>query len=123
MPGIRKVIFDRDNPAYLAHRTLVGAVVRRWRRIRRLSQQGLASLAGCTRVFVAYVEMGVRGLSLEMAVLFANALNIQVSAFTPELRLRLANMKPKRRRSPKIPMRSAIVRQRAASERTRSRAA
>jgi transcriptional regulator with XRE-family HTH domain len=123
MPGIRKVVLDRDNPEYLAHRALVGAVVRRWRRIRRLSQPGLAKLVGCTHVFVRYVESARRSMTLEMAVLFANALNIQLSAFTPELRIKLANKKPVRKKAVKIPMRSEVVRQRAANDQTKSRAA
>lgn len=123
MPGIQKVPNERELPGYRPFYTIVGAVIRRWRRIRRLSRRGLAQLSGYTPTFIQYVEEGRRGMTLESAVAITTALGIALSSFTPELRVRLAMKKPVRRKKAKIPYRSAVVRDRAASVKQKSLAA
>lgn len=123
MPGVRTAPLKTKLDEYRQFLQLVGAVMKRWRRIRRLSQRGLASMVGVTPVFIRYIESGRRSVSLEVAFYIANALNISIGSLCPMLRVKLAAQKPVRKKTAQIPMRSAVVRERAEAAKRKAIAA
>lgn len=60
------------HPIYL----LVGSNVRRFRKIRGLSQEALADVAGLHRTYIGSVERGERNVSVENIARLAQALNL-----------------------------------------------
>lgn len=60
------------HPIYL----LVGSNVRRFRKIRGLSQEALADVAGLHRTYIGSVERGERNISVENIARLAQALNL-----------------------------------------------
>jgi transcriptional regulator with XRE-family HTH domain len=51
-----------------------------WRHERGLTQQGLASAAGCSEALIAHVERGTRNLSRDTLTKIAAALMVPASA-------------------------------------------
>lgn len=123
MPGIRKVPLQNSLPEYRCFLTTLGAVLRRWRRIRRFSYAGLATMVGCTATFIRYIETGRRGVSLEKAVVICRVLDIPLSMLTPMLRVKIAARRPVRAKAAPIPLRSQVVRERAEAARRKTLAA
>lgn len=68
------------------HLTLVlAANIRRYRRVKDLSQEALAELCGLHRTYVGSVERGERNVSLSSLEAFAQALGVSVpKLLTPE---------------------------------------
>lgn len=69
-------------PATFAPAT-VGAAVRYWRRVRELSQRGLASKVGRSQSWLSAVEIGRIVPSLRDATALAEALNVQLTQLLP----------------------------------------
>lgn len=69
-------------PATFAPAT-VGAAVRHWRRVRELSQRGLASKVGRSQQWLSNVETDRKGPSLRDVTALAEALNVQLTQLLP----------------------------------------
>lgn len=123
MPGVRKVPLQNSLPEYRVFLVTLGAILRRWRGIRRLSRRGLATMVGCAPVFIFFVETGRRGLGLEMAYKICQVLDIPLDTLVPMLRIKNAARKTVRRKVAEIPLRSAVVRERAEAARRKAAAA
>ncbi len=117
-------------PEYKAFSVTLAGVIRRWRRIRRLSTSALAALAGVSNDLIMSVEIMRKGLSLKTAINIATALGIRLDSLVPQLRVKNA-MRSKKMpqntylplKAPAIPLRSTIVRQRAKAVQTKAAAA
>lgn len=60
-----------------------GAVIA-WRHERGMTQQGLATAAGCSEALIAHVERGTRNLSVDTLTRVAAALMVPASALANE---------------------------------------
>jgi transcriptional regulator with XRE-family HTH domain len=56
-----------------------GACVRRYRRLRKLSQEQLGKLSNIGRPTIAGIEAGRQGVALHQAVALSKALNVELS--------------------------------------------
>ncbi len=68
-----------DNQTFEDFRTQLGKRVQELRKQKGLTQEDLASKTNLERVYVGYIEQGIRSASLESLFAVATALNVEVS--------------------------------------------
>lgn len=67
-----------------------GALLRRLRRERGMSQEALAEASGCDRSYLSFLERGINSPSLSMVFQLARALETQPSRLLAEVEADLA---------------------------------
>jgi len=65
-------------------RTEFGKNIRRLRREKKITQEGLGELTGLHRTYIGLVERGEKSISLVNAMKIANALGVAIGACVPE---------------------------------------
>lgn len=58
---------------------MVGENVRQYRQARKLSQQALADKVGISQPMLAQIERGTKGLSIQLGVVIAEALEVDAA--------------------------------------------
>ena len=71
---------------------IFGAIVRRRRTERGISQESLANLAGLHRTYISMLERGIRNPSLTVILQLADALEVKASSLMADLESGLAKM-------------------------------
>lgn len=71
-----------------ANPEVLGVLIRRERKARGLSQEGLAALAGLSRAYVGEIERGEANVSFATLIAIADGLNLSVGNLISDYELR-----------------------------------